>query len=172
MREFMLDGIYRKLFYRMTWDICRASGTSQFVTTDNPVIFINPFLLSPLDAPVDLAGTMMFYPLTPPWCLRLRHPEAEQRPQPNPLTPLSLKPVHEDHIDLRHGVPISDDEVETVNYALGRLAKRFVAACSERTLIKLREELSTARQQGSAANNTSELTSGGRADASPRGSST
>ncbi len=141
MKDLSEAGTYRRLFYRMVWDVCRADDRGLFVTTDNPVIVLNPCFPPPLSPPVNLAGSMVLYPLTPSWCLQLRHPEVIQQPQLHPMMVVPDMPVHTDQIEIRHGIPLSKDDVDTVNFSLALSAKRFVAASDTEPLKKLQIEL-------------------------------
>ena len=48
MKDLSEAGTYRRLFYRMVWDVCRADDRGLFVTTDNPVIVLNPCFPPPM----------------------------------------------------------------------------------------------------------------------------
>lgn len=85
---------------RMEWEVFEAEPGSSFITTDSPVSFYNPACLPPAEAGVGLAGTKVYFPLSPRKLLLMRYPERHILP---PLTVLDDPPTEFDPVPITHG---------------------------------------------------------------------
>ena len=142
--KFMKDtgDLYTKAFARMIWKMSEAPKSTRLVTTDSPVSFVHPKFHLPLEADIDLIGTMVLYPLSSTHLLVLNHPELDSNPESNCMDKVPINDWETGgYLKVRSGRLLTDDQVEATNDVLAKLADRYVIADYESILKRLLEDI-------------------------------
>jgi Protein of unknown function (DUF4238) len=84
----MASGVLIPYFARMEWEIVETEEGSSFITSDNPVSFVNIGSPPPLEPGIALVGTRVFFPLDSQHMLILWHPEYQANAALPPLEPI------------------------------------------------------------------------------------
>lgn len=134
--EFMrqLLGTLHPYMTRMTWDLLEAKPGSAFITSDSPVTFENLACAPSVEAAIDQYGTIVLFPYTKRYCLRMSHPEYDRKERYG-ANIVDDESIHEDGmVHIRTNDPLSEDQVYEINCSLFVFAEDLVVCGSKNTL--------------------------------------
>ncbi len=130
----MAIGQFHPWFARMEWQVIEAAAGSSFITTDNPVSFLNQQFLPPSEPGIALLGTVVLFPLTSRHLLILRHPEFLTQSDVDLVLRIPEPEVEDGVIAITRGGIWSEREVSNLNWVMRQLADQLVVANSQHVI--------------------------------------
>lgn len=103
------------LLTKMLWRIWDAPGEHSFITSDNPVVVVNPKIPPPKIAGIGLVGSRIYFPLTNNHCLELVHREMLENPHLDPLSKLEVEGFDVSEIQILAGRTMPAKKINMVN---------------------------------------------------------
>ncbi len=138
--EFMksLFSVFSRVFHYMVWELVRAPEGEFFLTSDSPVSLYNAAVLPPAEAGLQLAGTLVYFPLSKTHLLEGHHRYMHTTNKAEPLVrleyPQEPPDPKETGVEFLFGPEWTAEQVRRTNWVMAELAGEMIAGNSEATI--------------------------------------
>lgn len=119
----------------MLWLVLESPNCTSFITTDSPVSFYNVDFPPPSETGIGLAGTRVFFPLSPKYLLVLRHQEYDESDKFSASQRLPVPEINDGLISITFFPSCSFEQVTWYNWLLLQLSDHIIAANDRQVLI-------------------------------------
>jgi hypothetical protein len=131
----MVIGSMHPFLTKMEWVVWVSEDlAANFITSDNPVIFVNFGLESPYEAGPGLAGSTVLFPLGPNHMLEMKHPEFINGEIKDPLHKFDVPPEEDGFIKITYMQSKGPEHVRALNRAVIGDSDRLICGNSKKDL--------------------------------------